>query len=240
MSRLNRVLLVIVVILAAATALVWFRPDMLDMFMSFSWADLNPFKGRNIATELDEESTATAGVQLPSEKAIAGPSQTGIAQVSSEKSKVDDKKEVEIIEEEKELTFLEKDINRRQESYQSKIFTYEPYQIPVRRNPFQRVVNTVYFSEAEEIIAQGLDTEEELRRFVYPELPPGTKCSGFISSGDNKLAIIELDGETYIVKEGDTLLDHYVVSSIETDRVVIDINGYPIPIKLGGEEASNE
>lgn len=240
MSKLNRVLLVIAVILAAATALVWFRLDMLDMFASFSWGDLNPFRDRNIATELSEESAATSGVQLSSERAIAGPSQTGITQISPDKNKVADKKEVEIPEEEKELTFLEKDINRRQKSYQSKIFTYEPYQIPVRRNPFQRAVSTVYFSEAEEVIAQGLDTEEELRRFVHPELPPGTQCSGFISSGDDKLAIIELDGETYIVKEGDTLLDHYVVSLIEMDGVVIDINGYPIPIKLGGEEAGNE
>lgn len=258
MSRLNRFLFIVVIILAAATALVWFKPDIIETITSYSWNDLNPFKGKDIASELVEKSPETPvslasqpvpdgeSVKPPAENAAASPSLMDKEGVIIEKDNELREEEPEIIakEEPKEtietLTLFEKDIKQRQDSFQTKVFTYEPYQAPVSRNPFQRIVSTVYFSEAEEKIAQELSTEEEFRRFVQPELPPETQYSGFISSGDHKLAIIELDEETYIVKEGDTLLDHYVVSLIETDRVVIDINGYSIPIKLGGEETNND
>lgn len=243
MSKLNRILLIIVIILAAATALVWFKPDLLDTFSSYSWADLNPFKGKHIASEIKEESPdtpvpASAIAQLPSPEQPLEKSTTGQQPASAEKIE-----SIRNQEGEEGLNFLtpfEKDIKQRQDSYQSKIFTYEPYELPVHRNPFQRTVSTVYFSEAEEKLAQELGTEEDIRKFVQPELPPGTQYSGFISSGETKLAIIELEEETYIVKEGDTLLDNYLVILIETDKVIIDINGYSIPIKLGGEEAGND
>ena len=109
------------------------------------------------------------------------------------------------------------------------------------RNPFQRIVSSVYVEEGEEErLAKELSSAEDIRGFVTPELPAGTKFTGLISSGDTKLAIIEMDEETYIAKEGDLIDDKYLIKSIQDDRVIIDINGYDIAQKLGGEEDINE
>ncbi|HOF03625.1 MAG TPA: hypothetical protein PLT58_06680, partial [Atribacterota bacterium] len=68
MSKLNRVLLVIVLILAAATALVWFKPELLS---SFSLSNLNPFSRREKVAEVPVspvEATVTAELPSPSEE----------------------------------------------------------------------------------------------------------------------------------------------------------------------------
>ncbi|MDY0382884.1 MAG: hypothetical protein RBS20_04005, partial [Atribacterota bacterium] len=127
-------------------------------------------------------------------------------------------KVVEVIEE--ELTPFEKEIKQRHESYETRIYTYKPYEPPVLRNPFQRIVSSVYVEEGEEErLAKELSSAEDIRRFVTPELPAGTKFTGLISSGDTKLAIIEMDEETYIAKEGDLIDDKYLIKSIQDDRV---------------------
>jgi Tfp pilus assembly protein PilP len=129
---------------------------------------------------------------------------------------------------------------QRHESYQTKVYTYEPYEVPVSRNPFQRIVNSVYLEDEEKEIAEELGSEEAVRRFVQPELPPNSRFTGLISSGDNKLAILEIDDETYIVKENDIILDRYLVKSIMDEKVIIDINGYEISLQLGGGGATND
>ncbi len=228
MSRLNRILLIIVIILAAVTALVWFRPDILS---SFSLSTLNPFSGERTI----KVTTGTPTAQLaPSQRAttVSTPSSQSGTSVTTESSLSEKEEEV--------LTPFEKEIKQRHQSYQTKIYTYEPYEPSVMRNPFQRIVSTVYISEQEEQLAQELSTEEAIRRFVQPELPPGTKFTGIISSGEIKLAIIEMEDVTYIVKEGDVIQDKYFVKSIQDDKVIIAINNYEIALKLGGEEASND
>lgn len=227
MSKLNRVLLIIVVILASITALVWFKPDILS---SLSLSTLNPFSKEKSLPVTSSTTTAT----LPSTERITTiPKTIATPNNTEENSNLEEEKE--------ELTPFEKEIKQRHESYQTKIYTYEPYEPPILRNPFQRVVSTVYVGdEKAEQLAKELETAEDIRRFVQPELPPGTNFTGLISSGDNILAIIEMDDETYIVKKGDLILDKYLVKSIQNDKVMIEINGYEISLKLGGEEDSND
>ena len=253
MSRLNRILLVIVIILAAATALVWFKPDLLSSFSVSSLSSLNPFsreKKEVVTTDTGTgTSTGTSAVtgtaQLPvtemtadiaTDTAADVPATVSMESPEPEEAEI---KVVEVIEE--ELTPFEKEIKQRHESYETRIYTYKPYEPPVLRNPFQRIVSSVYVEEGEEErLAKELSSAEDIRRFVTPELPAGTKFTGLISSGDTKLAIIEMDEETYIAKEGDLIDDKYLIKSIQDDRVIIDINGYDIAQKLGGEEDINE
>jgi len=220
LSRLNRVLLIILIILAAVTALYWFKPDIIT-----SLSALNPFGGeeevRNAAVNPAISTTNNYNTDN------SGISNTNAGNVEEE-------------EPEEELSPFENEIRQRHESYETKVYTYEPYEMPVARNPFQRMVSTVYLEDEEEEIAGRLDSEEAVRRFVQPELPPNTKFTGLISSGDNKLAILEIDNETYIVKENDIVLDKYLVKSIMDEKVIIDINGFEISLNLGGGEATNE
>lgn len=253
MSRLNRILLVIVIILAAATALVWFKPDLLSSFSLSSLSSLNPFsreKKEVVTTDMGTGTGAVTGTaQLPvtemtadiaPDTAADAPATVSIESPEIEEAEIEAEiKVVEVVEE--ELTPFEKEIKQRHESYETRIYTYKPYEPPVLRNPFQRIVSSVYVEEGEEErLAKELSSAEDIRRFVTPELPAGTKFTGLISSGDTKLAIIEMDEETYIAKEGDLIDDKYLIKSIQDDRVIIDINGYDIAQKLGGEEDINE
>ncbi len=234
MSRLNRILLVIVIILAAATALVWFKPDLFSSFSLPSLSSLNPFsRGKSTAVGTD---TATAQRPPVESTPDVVPSDIPLSVATSPVV------ESPVIEEEpeEELNTFEKEIKQRHSSYETKIYTYQPYEPPVLRNPFQRMVSSVYVEEGERRLAEELSSAEDIRRFVTPELPPGTKFTGLISSGDVKLAIIEMDEETYIAKEGDLIDDKYLVKLIQEDKVIIDINGYEIAQKLGGEEDINE
>lgn len=224
MSRLNRILLVIVIILALATAVLWFFPDVLSVVSA-----LNPFAGEEIAPAI---------ISTPSTPAPVNQSQPTPAEAPvSVATVIDDDAEPE--EKEEELTPFEKEIRQRHESYQTKIYTYDPYQPPVIRNPFQRMVSSVYLADEEEKIAGELSTEEDIRRFVQPELPPGSKFTGLISSGEDRLAILEMDGETFIVKEGDLILDKFYIKSIWEEKLIIDVNGFEISLQLGGGEATN-
>lgn len=246
MSRLNRILLVIVIILAAATALVWFKPDLLSSFSLSSLSSLNPFnreKKEVVTTDMGTGTgVGTGTAQLPVTEMtadIAPDTAADVPATVSMESPEPEEAEVGVIEE--ELTPFEKEIKQRHESYETRIYTYKPYEPPVLRNPFQRIVSSVYVEEGEEErLAKELSSAEDIRRFVTPELPAGTKFTGLISSGDTKLAIIEMDEETYIAKEGDLIDDKYLIKSIQDDRVIIDINGYDIAQKLGGEEDINE
>ena len=136
----------------------------------------------------------------------------------------------------KEKTEFEIEMEKREQGYKNKIFVYEPYQPPSNRNPFQKVRNII-----PEVIGQGEEgTEGQILRFPKPELPPGTKLSGIIDSKDKKVAIIEMNGETFIANLYDILLERCIVKEIKKDEVIIDINGYFFSLKIGGEEASNE
>ena len=245
MSRLNRILLVIVIILAAATALVWFKPDLLSSFSLSSLSSLNPFnrEKKEVVTTDMGTGTGTGTAQLPVTEItadIAPDTAADVPATASMESPEPEKAEIKVVVEE-ELTPFEKEIKQRHESYETRIYTYKPYEPPVLRNPFQRIVSSVYVEEGEEErLAKELSSAEDIRRFVTPELPAGTKFTGLISSGDTKLAIIEMDEETYIAKEGDLIDDKYLIKSIQDDRVIIDINGYDIAQKLGGEEDINE
>jgi len=222
LSRLNRILLVIVIILAIITAILWFFPDVLS-----SLSELNPFGGEDIASTTIDNSNVDE-----TRSNNATPTGNAVDTIES-----NNREEEEI---EDELSPFEKEIRQRHESYQTKVYTYEPYQPPVMRNPFQRMVSSVYLEEEEEKIAGELDSEEDVRRFVQPELPPDTNFTGLISAGDERLAILKIDNETYIAKEGDIILEKYLVKSIQDEKVIIDINGYEISLQLGGGEATND
>ena len=246
MSRLNRILLVIVIILAAATALVWFKPDLLSSFSLSSLSSLNPFnreKKEVVTTDMGTGTgVGTGTAQLPVTEItadIAPDTAADVPATVSMESPEPEEAEVEVIEE--ELTPFEKEIKQRHESYETRIYTYKPYEPPVLRNPFQRVVSTVYVGEGEEErLGMELSSAEDIRRFVTPELPAGTKFTGLISSGETKLAIIEMEDETYIAKEGDLIEDKYFIKSIKDDKVIFEINGYEVAQKLGGEEGIND
>ena len=224
MSRLNKILLVLLIILAILTAIAWFFPDAFAQLTA-----LNPF-GREGTTETSANLPSTQQGQT-TPRAVNNTDSLEIAEDGNESN------EEEAVE---ELTSFEKEVKIRHESYQTKVFTYEPYEMPVARDPFQRMVSTVYLEDEEESVAKELNSEEAVRRFVQPELPPDSKFTGLISAGDERLAILQIDNETYIVKQGDIIFDKFLVKSILDDKVVIDINGYEISLKLGGGEASDD
>jgi hypothetical protein len=136
----------------------------------------------------------------------------------------------------KEKTEFEIEMEKREQGYKNKIFVYEPYQPPSNRNPFQIVRNIT-----PEGTGQGEEgTEGQILRFPKPELPPGTKLSGIIDSKDKKVAIIEMNGETFIANLYDIISEEYIVKEIKKDEVIIDFNGYFFSLKIGGEDTSNE
>jgi len=206
--------------LGIITAIMWFFPEVLS-----SLSELNPFGGGEdiVSTPISNSNVAET---RPNTTTTPGNATT-----------VEDNR---MEESEEELSPFEEEIKQRHESYQTKVFTYDPYEPPVARNPFHRIVSSVYLEEEEEKIAEELDSEEAVRRFVQPELPPDTKFAGLISAGDDRLAILKIDNETYIAKEGDIILDKYLVKSIQDEKVIIDINGYEISLQLGGGEATND
>ena len=234
MSKLNRILLSIVIILAAAVVLVWFKPDLLSSFSLSSLSSLNPFSREK--KEVATTDIATAQQSLSNRTATTATDNDSLTPIAKESTEPE-----EDADEDEELTPFELEIKQRHESYQTKIYTYKPYEPPVSRNPFQRMVSSVYVGEGEEgKLATELSSAEDIRRFVTPELPSGTKFTGLISSGETKLAIIEMEDDTFIAKEGDLIEDKYLVKSIKDDRVIIEINGYEVTQKLGGEEDIDE
>jgi hypothetical protein len=134
----------------------------------------------------------------------------------------------------KEKTEFEIEMEKREQGYKNKIFVYEPYEPPSNRDPFQ-IVRKI----TPEGIGQGEEgTEGQILRFPKPELPPGTKLSGIIDSKDKKVAIIEMNGETYIANLYDIISEKYIVKEIKKDEVIIDFNGYFFSLKIGGEDTS--
>ena len=148
-------------------------------------------------------------------------------------TKTDSKVEVK----EKEKTPFEIEMEKRKQAYENKIFVYEPYEPPSNRNPFQKL-STSYFLVEGEKKEEG--EEDNVLRLPKPELPPGTKLTGVIGTEDKKIAMIEMNGETFIANLYDILLDRYIVKEIKKDEVVLELNDYEFSIKIGGEEASNE
>lgn len=221
MSKVNRVLLVILIVLAIITAIAWFAPELLSSITNFlPWSS--------------EQAADNNNINMNTDSRIAGDvSNRSLSQQISEKANND-------IPEVVELTPFEKDVKQRHESYETKVFTYEPFEPPVSRNPFSRIVSTVYLDVEKEKIADELLSEDDIRRFVQPELPPGSRFTGLIAAGEDKLAILEIEKETYIVKQGDLILDKYFVKSIQEEKIIIDINDYDITLQLGGGGVSNE
>ena len=125
----------------------------------------------------------------------------------------------------KEKTEFEIEMEEREKGYKNKVFVYEPYKPPSNRNPFQKVRTYTPTEEVKEV--KVLD-------FPKPELPPGTKLSGIIDSKDKKVAIIEMNGETYIANLYDIISEKYIVKEIKKDEVVIDFNGDFFSLKMEG------
>ena len=140
---------------------------------------------------------------------------------------------IETTPEVKEKTEFEIEMEQRKQSYEDKIFVYEPYVPPSNRNPFQKVSTSYYLEET-----TGKQ-EEGILKFPKPELPPGTKLTGIMGSKDKKVAMIEMNGETFIANLYDILLDRFIVKEINNDEVIIDYNGYFFSVKLGGENLSD-
>ena len=136
----------------------------------------------------------------------------------------------------KEKTEFEIEMEKRKQGYEEKIFVYEPYEPPSNRNPFQKVSTSYFLEETEE----KEEEEGSVLRFQKPVLPQGTKLTGIIGSKDNRVAIIEMNSETFIANLYDILLDRYIVKEIKNDEVIIDYNGYFFSVKIGGEDLSDE
>lgn len=138
----------------------------------------------------------------------------------------------------KEKTEFEIEMEKRKQGYEEKIFVYEPYQPPSNRDPFQKESTSYFLDETAGNEEEG--KEGSVIRFPKPELPPGTKLTGIINSKDKNVAIIVMNGETFIANLYDILLDRYIVKEIKKDEVIIDYNGYFFSVKLGGEVLSDE
>ncbi len=138
----------------------------------------------------------------------------------------------------KEKTEFEIEMEKRKKGYDEKIFVYEPYEPPSNRNPFQKLTTSYFLKETAE--KEEEEKEGSALKFPKPVLPPGTKLTGIIGSADNKVAIIEMNEETFIANLYDILLDRYIVKEIKNDEVIIDYNGYFFSVKIGGEDLSDE
>lgn len=125
----------------------------------------------------------------------------------------------------KEKTEFEIEMEEREKGYKNKVFVYEPYKPPSNRNPFQKAR-----APAPVVVVK----EVKVLDFPKPELPPGTKLSGIIDSKDKKVAIIEMNGETYIANLYDIISEKYIVKEIQKDEVIIDFNGYYFSLKMEG------
>lgn len=125
----------------------------------------------------------------------------------------------------KEKTEFEIEMEEREKGYKNKVFVYEPYKPPSNRNPFQK-------ARVPEPVA--VVKEVKVLNFPKPELPPGTKISGIIDSKDKRIAIIEMNGETYIANLYDIISEKYIVKEIKKDEVIIDFNGDLFSLKMEG------
>jgi len=137
----------------------------------------------------------------------------------------------------KEKTEFEIEIEKREQGYKNKIFVYKPYEPPSNRNPFQMVRASIFTEETKK---EEEVEKVEVKIVTKPKLPPGTKLSGIIDSKDKKVALIEMDGRTYIANLDDILLEKYIVKEIKKDEVIIDFNGYFFSLKIGGEKTLND
>ncbi len=135
------------------------------------------------------------------------------------------KAEVESIVEEK--TEFEIEMEEREKGYKNKVFVYEPYKPPSNRNPFQK-------ERAPAPAPVVVVKEVKVLDFPKPELPPGTKLLGIIDSKDKKVAIIEMNGETYIANLFDIISEKYIVKEIQKDEIIIDFNGDFFSLKMEG------
>lgn len=136
--------------------------------------------------------------------------------------------EVEVESIVEEQTEFEIEMEEREYGYKNKVFVYEPYEPPSDRNPFQKLIPFTPVEEVEEV------GEVEVLDFPEPELPPGTMLLGIIDSKDKKVAIIEMNGETYIANLYDIISELYIVKEIQKDEVIIDFNGDFFSLKMEG------
>jgi len=137
-----------------------------------------------------------------------------------------------------EKTPFDMEMEKRKQAYEEKIFVYEPYEPPSYRNPFQRVSTS--YSEPEVATVEEGEAWWKQIAIYKPELPPKTKLNGIVGSEKNRIAMIEMDGKTFIAKLYDILLDKYIVKEIRRDQVILEVDDYEFSLKIGGEEASNE
>ena len=207
-----KVLLAILIILMVAVAVYWFSPGLFN--------DLSPIK------------TIQQFFSNSEPVAIEVNNQSSQLNTLERENSTPEKTEEEV----NEKTPLEKEIEQRQQSYKTKVYTYEPYVPKVKRNPFSRVSKSPYLEEEDDIEM----TEDQLTSFIKPELPPDTHYQGIISAGDNVLAVLEIEDETFIAKKNDIILDQYIIKSIFPDSIIIEINGTELELKLGGENATDE
>lgn len=125
----------------------------------------------------------------------------------------------------KEKTEFEIEMEEREKGYKNKVFVYEPYKPTSNRNPFQKARVPAPVVVVKEV---------KVLNFPKPELPPGTKISGIIDSKDKRIAIIEMNGETYIANLYDIISEKYIVKEIKKDEVIIDFNGDLFSLKMEG------
>ena len=217
-SKTNKTLFVLLIILVIAVVIYWGYP------LFFTDKSAKPVTTTTTTTTIG--TTTGARTTTP-------PSSMTTADVAPEMTS---SSTTEI----REKTPFEVELEKRRQAYENRLFTYEPYEPPSSRDPFQKVSRASYFLAAEET-AEGEESEEgNILRFPEPELPPGTKLTGIITSNDKKIAMIKMNEETFIARLYDILLDRYIVKEIKKDEVVLELNDYEFSLKMGGEETSNE
>jgi len=77
--------------------------------------------------------------------------------------------------------------------------------------------------------------EETLQRSIAEEIAQSVTCEGFIMKGAQRLALLNVSGESFLVREGETVLDKIKVLKIAKDTVTIEYENQPYEIRVKGE-----
>jgi hypothetical protein len=138
----------------------------------------------------------------------------------------------------RELSPFEKEIKQRHDSYQTKNYLYEPYQLEVKRNPFklasQYYGNTKDNLEEEKIIEKPEISEYSTELEMHPKdfAKKELKLTGIVSLYDEFVAIIKIQEEYFVVNKNELILGTYFITEINEKNVTIKFENDELVLKL--------
>jgi hypothetical protein len=76
---------------------------------------------------------------------------------------------------------------------------------------------------------------ENLQKSIAEEIAESVTCEGFIMKNAQRSALLNVSGESFLVSEGDTVLDKIKVLKVAKDKVIIEYENQPYEIRIKGE-----